>query len=59
MGEKIGFALLKVINTLGILRKYRPIYDKTVAKALINAAVTAKPGVNVYTLQKVFELAGE
>jgi uncharacterized protein YbjT (DUF2867 family) len=58
-GEKLGYNVLKVINALGLFKKYRPIDGRTVAIALRNAALDAAPGVQTYTLDEVFKLAEE
>jgi uncharacterized protein YbjT (DUF2867 family) len=57
-GEKIGFAVLKALNAIGILRKYKPIHGREVAKALLNCGAKAEKGVHTITLNKVFEAAG-
>ncbi len=59
VGEKIAFKILRFINKLGIAKRYRPIDAKIVAAAMINAAIKAKQGVQVYTLNEVFRLGGE
>ncbi len=57
--ENFGVFVMRLINHLGILRKYRPIHAETVARAMINAALSAKPGVTTCELNEVFELAQE
>lgn len=37
-GEKLGLAAIKLINRAGLLRPYRPIHCRTVARAMINAS---------------------
>lgn len=56
-GEKFAYNVLKAINSVGILKQYRPIEGKTVAAAMRNAGLEARPGVHTFTLAKVFELA--
>jgi len=56
-GEKIGYAVLRTLNAVGLFRKYKPISGETVARAMINAAIAGTPGVQVYELEKVFSLA--
>jgi len=53
--ERIALSVMHAMNKLGILRRYRPILDKQVAKAMINAASKLKS--ETYTLDEVFELA--
>lgn len=59
LGEKSAYHVLNVFNKIGIFRGYRPIHGKTVAKAMINAAVSNDTGEKTYTLKEVFQLAGE
>ena len=54
-GEKIGLAVMSVINKLGLLQPYRPIHARQVAQAMINAASKKESGS--YTLEEVFKLA--
>ena len=58
-GEKIGFALLRFLNRLGIARKQRPIPGSTVARAMIAAAFREGARVQTFALLDVFRLAGE
>lgn len=58
MGEKIGYRLLKTFNAIGLFKRYRPIHEEVVARAMINASVAAEPGIHIYTLDEVFTLAG-
>jgi uncharacterized protein YbjT (DUF2867 family) len=57
IGESIAFHLLNAVNALGMLKRYRPIHGKTVARAMINAGCSKKTGVHQYTLDEVFDLA--
>ena len=59
MGEKIGYRMLKGLNAIGVLKKYRPIEDKMVAHAMVQAALAAASGLHVYTLNELFALAIE
>jgi hypothetical protein len=47
MGEKIGNPLMKVFSFL-LPSKYKPIYSKDVAKAMIAASKKTEQGVFVY-----------
>jgi uncharacterized protein YbjT (DUF2867 family) len=58
-GEKIGYSVLSALTTTGLVKKYRPIHGKVVARAMINAALSARPGAHTFTLDEVFNLAGE
>jgi len=42
-----------------VFKKYRPITDRTVAKAMINAALKQPTGKIIWEAGEVFELAGE
>jgi uncharacterized protein YbjT (DUF2867 family) len=59
LGEKIGFIVLKALNSIGLLRKYKPVHAAVVAKAMINASMEARKGVTIAELEKVFSMAGE
>jgi uncharacterized protein YbjT (DUF2867 family) len=56
-GEKVGYLLLQALNKIGLFKKYRPIDAAIVAQAMINASKKATKGVQVYTLEAVFQLA--
>jgi uncharacterized protein YbjT (DUF2867 family) len=53
-GEKLGGALLRAVNALGIARRYREIPGHVVARAMINAALDPEKGTRFYTLDEVF-----
>lgn len=57
IGESIAYNILKVLNNIGLARRYRPIHGKIVAKAMINTGHEANKGINTYTLNDVFRLA--
>jgi uncharacterized protein YbjT (DUF2867 family) len=59
LGESIGLAVMHVVGKIPFMSSWRPISGGTVAAAMINAAVAAKPGVAIYTLGEVFTLAGK
>lgn len=56
-GEKIGFTVLNALNSIGLLKRYRPIPAATVARAMVNAGVASSRGVHVHELDGVFKLA--
>lgn len=58
-GENMAYKALKAINAIGLFKQYRPISGETVAAALRNAGLQAKPGLNNYTLTEVFDLADQ
>ena len=55
IGEKLSLAVMYGLNKIGILRKYRPIEDVDVAKAMIHASQKCESGI--YTLNEVHDLA--
>lgn len=56
IAEKISIPILNVLTRF-IMKKYRPISDKTVAKAMINAALNQPTGKTIWEAEEVFELA--
>jgi len=57
-GEKIGLALLKFVNKLGIALHQKPVPAGVVARAMINVSFQQESHVNVYALKQVFSAAG-
>jgi uncharacterized protein YbjT (DUF2867 family) len=57
LGEKIGYRVLKALNAVGLLKKYRPIQAKVVAQAMVNAALAPGNGIHMHTLDEIFKLA--
>lgn len=57
LGENIGVAVIRFFNTLGLLRKYRPIAGDEVAQGMITAFKRATPGVAEFELDELFVLA--
>lgn len=56
-GEKIGIAVIKFLNKLGIAKKQKPIHASIVAKAMINLSFKKSNTVSSYL--DVFKEAGE
>lgn len=56
-GETIAYKVLNTINSMGMLKKYKPIEGKAVAMAMLNGGFRSTPGVHTFTLDQVFELA--
>jgi uncharacterized protein YbjT (DUF2867 family) len=54
--EKFAISLIRTINNLGLLRKYRPIMDQQMARAMINIAIVEQPGVNFFKGEELFRL---
>ncbi|MET4105976.1 NAD(P)H-binding protein [Hymenobacter sp. UYP22] len=59
LGEKLGVLLATAAGALPMLHQYRPVHGRTVAQAMINAALDETPGVQTDTLEGVFTRAGE
>ena len=56
--EQISIPVLNFITKI-TLKKYRPISDKTVAQAMINAATLQNLEKTIWEADEVFELAGK
>ncbi len=56
-GERMGIIIGDIICKLPFLRKYRPIMDATVAKAMINCSLDSKAGIFSHELNAVHDLA--
>ncbi|WP_246285490.1 NAD(P)H-binding protein [Hymenobacter lapidiphilus] len=57
--EKVGLWLATAASTMPLLRSYRPIHGRTVARAMRRAALDETPGVQTDTLEEVFTRAGK
>ena len=57
VGEHIGVAVLRLVNGIGLFRKYRPIHAGVVAIAMLNASLNEYKGLKLYELDEVFGLA--
>jgi uncharacterized protein YbjT (DUF2867 family) len=55
LSEKLKLSLLRRLNKIGLLKQFRPIKEKIVAKAMIHAA--RKYQSTIYTLDEVYQLA--
>ena len=58
-GEKAGVAVMSVLQYLPGLKKYKPIPAATVAKAMIRCFFDKQGKMHVYSLDQVFQRAGE
>ena len=54
LGERISAGLLKFLNGLGLIRKFRPISTSTLAEKLAKAPKTLGPGKHIIELEKIF-----
>jgi len=59
LGESIGYAIIRRLNALSLLKKYRPIHGATVARAMIHAGIKNNAGKQIYVLDQIFSLAEE
>lgn len=57
LSEKIVTPLAYIVNIIPFARKYRPIKDSIVARAMINAVKANESSYRIYELGGVFELA--
>jgi len=56
-GERFGVAVLRMVNGLGLFKKYRPIHAGVVARAMVNATFAENKGAEIHELDAVFRLA--
>ena len=57
-GERIGLKMMNaLLPYLPFFKKYRPIRDSIVARAMLNAVGSKNDEYNIYELEQVFELA--
>ncbi|MBT9394246.1 NAD(P)H-binding protein [Hymenobacter sp. NST-14] len=59
LGERVGLWLATVASAMPLLRSYRPIHGRTVARAMLHSALDERSGVQVETLEDVFRVAGK
>jgi uncharacterized protein YbjT (DUF2867 family) len=55
--EQFSFKVIRFLNKLGMGDQYRPIEADVLARAMRNAALRPEPGLEVFRLDEVFELA--
>jgi uncharacterized protein YbjT (DUF2867 family) len=56
-GERIGIKVVRLLNSLGIAKKQKPVHASIVAQAMINVSFGNNRKVNVYSLLDVFKAA--
>lgn len=56
IGEDVGKVVMKALTFLGIYKKYKPIYDYQVAKAMLYHAAKDKKGVETISSKEMHEL---
>lgn len=57
VGEKMGVMIMTLVGWIPVLRRFRPIQGREVAKAMLHAAGRQYGGASTYTMGKVFRLA--
>lgn len=55
-GERASAAILRFLNSLGLVRKFRPLPTRTLAEKMAKAPKVHKTGVHVIALEKIFGL---
>ncbi|MEZ5103298.1 MAG: NAD(P)H-binding protein [Draconibacterium sp.] len=58
MAEKISVPVMNFVTKF-MVKNYRPIHGKTVAKAMINSAINPERDKVIWEGKEIFELAGE
>ena len=54
--EKVSLKLTKALNAIGLLKQYKPIHGRIVAKKMVTAAFSQLPGIHIYKLNEVFNV---
>lgn len=57
--EKFSLQLVRLLNRLGLGGQFRPIEAGELSKALRNAALLPEPGIQVFRLSSIFDLADD
>lgn len=55
--EQLSFRVIRFLNKLGMGDQYKPIEADMLARAMRNAALRPEPGLEVFRLDEVFDLA--
>lgn len=56
IGEDVGKVVMKALTFLGIYKKYKPIYDYQVAKAMLYHAAKDKKGIETISSKEMHDL---
>lgn len=56
LGERISAGVLKFLNSLGLIRKFRPMPTSILAGKIAKAPKHFAPGTDIIELDKIFEL---
>lgn len=56
IGEDVGKVVMRAVTFLGLFKKYKPIYDSQVAKAMLFCAASDKKGIETISSTEMQEL---
>ena len=56
VGERISAAVLRFLNSLGLIRKFRPMPTLTLAQKMAKAPKVLSDGMQLVELNKIFEI---
>ncbi|PXY46899.1 NAD(P)H-binding protein [Flavobacterium hydrophilum] len=54
LGEKIMVKVLNALNSIGIMRKFKPLPTSLLAEKLAKAPKTAAKGISIFSLEEIF-----
>src|SRR5690554_5919179 len=57
VGEDVGKVVMKAVTSLGIYKKYKPIHDYQVAKAMLYHAAKDKKGIEAISSKEMHQLS--
>ncbi len=55
-GEKVGVAVMKGLNAIGLLRSWTPMPTESVATAMIRLAQSGRPGIEIVKSQEILKV---
>ena len=55
-GEKVGVAVMKGLNAIGLLRSWAPMPTESVAAAMIRLAQSGRPGIEIVKSQEILKV---
>lgn len=55
-GEKVGVAVMKGLNAIGLLRSWTPMPTESVAAAMIRLAQSGRPGIEIVKSQGILKV---
>jgi uncharacterized protein YbjT (DUF2867 family) len=54
--EILSLKIAKALNSIGILKHYKPVHGKIVAKRMVKASFSQLPGLHTYTMNELFNI---